>query len=142
MKLPEIVCHDGCILRDGFWGGTSDAIYQLWHMVADYNDDISQRMNYQHWLQIKEFKNSATATQQQGKLQDGYNQIYTFDYIWQCLIQSVNFLTNHAKLDLCGYETSWATESCGDPGSGLTGRISNKPVIMKGGQTVLVSDVH
>ena len=35
VKLPEIVCHDGCIVRYGIHGGTSGAIYRRWHMGAD-----------------------------------------------------------------------------------------------------------
>ena len=46
------------------------------------------------------------------------------------------------SLDLCGDETSWATASYGEHGAGLVGRIMGKPGVSKGGQTVLVSDVH
>ena len=36
-------------------------------MGADYDDEISQGMNYRHWIHIKKFKNSATMTQQKIK---------------------------------------------------------------------------
>ena len=67
---------------------------------------------------------------------------YKFDYIWQCLIHNVNFLTKYAELYLCGDETSRATSIYGEGGAGITGQITNKPVVTKGGHTVLVSDVH
>ena len=33
-------------MRDGVWGVTSGAIYRLWQIGADYDDDIAQGMNY------------------------------------------------------------------------------------------------
>ena len=36
-------------------------------MGVDYNDKISQGMNYQIWIQIKRVKKSATTTQKQRK---------------------------------------------------------------------------
>ena len=73
---------------------------------------------------------------------DGYNPRYKFDYILRCLIHNVNFLTKNAKLYIYGYKTSWETESCGEEGGGLTGRITNKTGITKSVQIFLVSDVH
>ena len=67
MKIPEIVCHDGCIVRNGVRGGTNGTFYCRWQMGADYDDDIAQGINYRRWIQIKRVKNSATTTQQQGK---------------------------------------------------------------------------
>ena len=64
------------------------------------------------------------------------------DYIWWCLIHSINFPTKHAELDLSEDETSWATSSYCEAGGGLKCRISNNPGITKGGQTVLAIDVH
>ena len=60
----------------------------------------------------------------------------------QCLIHNAKFPTKHAELDFYWDKKSWATESYGEAGDGLTGKISNKPVITKAGQTVLVSDVQ
>ena len=56
VKLPEIVCHDGCIVRDGVRGGTSGGIYCRWHMGADYYYYITQGMNYWRCIQIKKLK--------------------------------------------------------------------------------------
>jgi hypothetical protein len=49
-------------------------------------------------------------------------------------------LTEQAKLDLCGDETTYGHMGFGEPGSGLVARIMGKPGISKGGQIVLVSD--
>ena len=35
VKLPEMFCHVGCIVRDGVRGGTSGAIYRPWKMGDD-----------------------------------------------------------------------------------------------------------
>ena len=53
VKLPENVYHYGLIVRDGVQGGTSSSIYRLWNMGAEYDDEISQGVNYSNWLQIK-----------------------------------------------------------------------------------------
>ena len=106
MNIPDIVCHDGFIVWGGFRGGTSGAIYFHWHMGDYYDDDISQGMNYRRWLQIKIGKRLCNNGPATNKVQDSYNPSYKFDYIWRCLIQKVNFLSNHAELDLCGDETS------------------------------------
>ena len=57
-------------------------------------------------------------------------------------MHNVNAISKTADLDLCGDETSYATGSYGEKGSGLVGRIQNKPGVSKGGQIVLVSDVQ
>ena len=41
-----------------------------------------------------------------------------------------------------GERTIWETGSYGDVGNGLTYRITNKPCVTKGFQTVLFSDFH
>ena len=41
VKLTEIGFHYGCIVRDGFQGGTSGAIYCIYQMGDDYDYNIS-----------------------------------------------------------------------------------------------------
>ena len=53
VKLTETVYHYGLIVRDGVRGGTSSSIYRRWNMGAEYDDEISQGVNYSNWLQIK-----------------------------------------------------------------------------------------
>ena len=76
------------------------------------------------------------------KGEEGYDPAYKFDYIWDTIIHNVNAVALNAELDLCGDETTYATASFGEKGSGLTGRIKGKPGVAKGGQIILVSDVH
>ena len=45
MNFDEIVCSDGCVVKDGILDGTSGAIYFYWHMDAEYNYDIARGMN-------------------------------------------------------------------------------------------------
>ena len=76
------------------------------------------------------------------KGQPGYDPAYKYDYLYKVLIHNVNALTKTAELDMTGDETTWGHGGFGEAGSGLTGRIQGKPGVSKGGQTVIVSDVH
>ncbi len=58
------------------------------------------------------------------------------------LIDNLNAITEEAELDLSGDETTWGHGGFGEPGSGIIGRILNKPGVTKGGQIVMISDVH
>ena len=46
VKFPGIIFCGGCIVRDGFRGETSGAIYCRVQMGAEYDDDITKGMNY------------------------------------------------------------------------------------------------
>ena len=52
------------------------------------------------------------------------------------------FFKIYTEFYLCGDDTSSETKSYSKTGDGLTDQVSKKSVIPKGGQTVLVSDVH
>ena len=67
VKIPENIFHDGWIIGDGVQGGTSDSIYCHWQIGAECDDDITQGINYQRCIKIKEWKKSATMTQKQRK---------------------------------------------------------------------------
>ena len=141
VKIPELVRHDGCLVRDGVRGGSSGAIHRRWLPGADYDDDIFDSMKYGRWIQIKRVKKLCNNDRAPKRGDDNYDPAYKFDYIWKTLIHNVNALTKEADLDQCIDETSWATASPGEKGSGITGRIQNKPGVNKGGQTVVMSDV-
>ena len=64
MKLPDIVCYYGLIVRDGVQGVTIGAIYRRCQIGYGYDEYIAQVMNYKFWIQIKIVKNSAAMTQQ------------------------------------------------------------------------------
>ena len=64
VKLPDIVCYYGLIVRDGVQGVTIGAIYRRCQIGYGYDEYIAQVMNYKFWIQIKIVKNSAAMTQQ------------------------------------------------------------------------------
>jgi hypothetical protein len=64
----------------------------------------------------------------------GNDPAYKYDYIYRTIIDNLNALTERAKLDLCGDETTYSHMGFGEPGSGLVARIMGKPGISKGGQ--------
>ena len=67
LNFPEMLIRDECIERCGVRGGTSGSVYWCCQMGADYDDYIVHGMNYRLWIQIKEFKTSATTEHQQRK---------------------------------------------------------------------------
>ena len=54
---------------------------------------------------------------------------------------NANAITKWAELEKSCDETTWVHGGFGEKGSGLTGRITGKPGISKGGQIVITSDV-
>jgi hypothetical protein len=71
-----------------------------------------------------------------------YNPAYKYDMLYNVLIENLNAITEEAELDLCGDETLWGHGGFGEAGSGFIGQIINKPGVTKGGQIVMISDVH
>ena len=106
MKLPEIVFHYGCIVKDGVWGVTGGVIYFRWQMGSQYDDKIAQGINYRQWTQIKMVKKLCNPDTPKKKGHGSYNLSYKFDYTWKCLIQDVHFIKMNAKLNICRDETS------------------------------------
>ena len=41
IKLPDIVHHDSCVVKDGVHGVSGGAIYRPWTTGSDYNDEIN-----------------------------------------------------------------------------------------------------
>ena len=74
--------------------------------------------------------------------EEGYNPAYKFDMLWNVMVHNVNAIMKDAELDLCGDETTYATGSYGEKGLGIVGRVVGKPGVSKGGQIVMISDVH
>ena len=74
--------------------------------------------------------------------EDKGDHAYKFDLIYKVITSNVNNITKHACLDLTGDETAWGHAGYGETGSGITGRIMNKPGISKGGQVVIISDTR
>ena len=140
--INELVNFDGILVKDGVKGGSDGAIYRRWQNCEDMDDNIINAMTYRRFLQIKRTIKLCDNRMCPKRGEEGYDPAYKFDFIWKVLVHNVNAITKEAELDLCGDETTYATSAFGEKGAGIVGRIQNKPGITKGGQIVLVSDVH
>jgi hypothetical protein len=77
------------------------------------------------------------------KGQECYDPAYKYDFSYKVLCHNVNaIITKRCDLDMCGDETSWGHQGFGESGTGIVGQILCKPGISKGGQTIIISDVH
>ena len=142
LTLKEILQHDGCIVRDGVRGGSSGAIYRRWQIGADYDDHISMALTFRRWLQIKRVKKLCNNDTSFKRNHPQFDPTYKYDYIFKCIINNVNYLTKRGELDATIDETTFATASPGEAGSGVTFRVMGKPNVSKGGQTVVLCDAH
>ena len=109
---------------------------------ADYDNEIFTGMSHRRWLQVKRVKKLCNNDVAPKKGEEGYNPCYKYDYIYKVIVHHGNQLSKRSELDITGDETSWATASPGEAGVGVTGMIMGKPGVLKGGQTVIVSDSH
>lgn len=142
VQVPELVAFDGVVVRDGVKGCSDGAIYRRWSEGADFDHQIFDAITFSRWLQIKRVikLNNNSRDPQCGE--PGYNPAYKFDMLYNVIISNTNALSKYAELDQTGDETTWGHGGFGESGSGLVGRIVGKPGVTKGGQIVLVSDVH
>ena len=109
---------------------------------ADYDDHISSSITCSRWLQLKrviKLCNNDTAPKFG---EPNYNPAYKYNLIYDVLCHNVNAITHLADLDLCGDETTWGHQGFGERGSGILQRIAIKPHVTKGGQVVMVCDIH
>ena len=142
MTLKEILQHDGCIIRDGVRGGSSGAIYRRWQIGADYDDAIAMSLSFRRWLQIKRVKKLCNNDSVAKRGSPNFDPTYKYDYIYKCIINNIDYVTEKAELDATIDETTFATASSGESGAGVTFRVVGKPYVSKGDQTVLVCDYH
>ena len=68
--------------------------------------------------------------------------VFKFGCIWNFFVHNVNILAEESGLNLQVNETIWDTESYGEAGLYVTGRVNKKPGLNKKGQTVIFSDVN
>ena len=142
ITIPELVHFDGVVVRDGVNGGSSGALYRRWIPDGSASDEyIMNAITYTRFLEIKKCMKLNNNMLAKKKGEDGYDPAYKYDLIWNVLFYNINAVTKEADLDLCGDETTWGHSGYAEAGTGITGRIKNKPCVSKGGQTVIVSDV-
>ena len=91
-----------------------------------------------------EARHQTLQQQQHTKTRAGWvlDPAYKYDMLYRVLFANVNAVSKFLEMDLCGDKTTWGHQGYGEAGSGLMGRIVGKPGITKGGQIVMVSDVH
>ena len=138
--VDEFVKFDGVVVRDGVHGRGEGAIYRRWQNGACGDDLIKKAITATRWHEIKRIYKLCNNDTAPKRGEDKYDPAYKFDLIYKVIVNNVNNITKHASLDLCGDETTWGHAGYGEAGSGITGRIMNKPGISKGGQIVVVTD--
>ena len=144
VNAEELLRFDMALIKDGARGGCGGATYRRWNptMKDDFDEDIAGALTYHRFNQIRRTYKLNNNSKAKKKGEDGYEPAIKYDMIFDVQIFNVNQMTQEADLDLCGDETTWAHMGFGESGTGLLGRILNKPGVTKGGQTVIVCDVH
>jgi hypothetical protein len=138
----DLVRWTGVVVCDGVKGGSDGALYQRWMEGASYDETIDESMNHSRWLQIKRCIKLNDNRSSPLKGEEGYNPADKFDLLYDVCISNLNELTKKAELDVCADETTWAHNAWGPKDTGLVSRVLGKPGVCKGGQIVIVSDVH
>jgi hypothetical protein len=142
IELHELVRYDGVVVQDGVRGGSDGALYRRWIDGSDYDHYVADSINHSRWLQIKRTYKLCNNDISPKRGEPGYNPAYKYDMLYDTLIHNINQMTEFAESDQCGDETTWPHGGFGEAGSGLMGRIMGKPGVTKGGQIVVISDVH
>ena len=70
-----------------------------------------------------------------------YDPAYRFYFIYKAIINDINAIKKWDELDQSGDNTTWEHGRFDEKESSLTGCITGKPGISKGGQIVIKSDV-
>ena len=131
------------VLEDGVQGGSDGAIHQRWQAdLSTYDDAIACALSHTRWLQIKRTIKLCDNRTAPKRGEEGYEPAYKYDFIVKTLIHNINCLTAQAELDLCGDETTWAHMGFGERQTSLLARVMRKPGVTKGGQTIILTDVH
>ena len=121
------------VVRDGVIGRSNGGINRRWMYGADFDSFVSASIPYSRWLAMKrviKLCNNDTAPK---RGEAGYDPSYKFDKIYNTIIRNTNVIKGAADLDQCGDKTTWGHGGYVEAGTGLVGRIMEKPVISKGG---------
>ena len=100
---------------NGVHGGSGDTNKQ-WMTGSDYYYKFYMSIHFQHWIQVKRVKNLCYNDTTKKRGEGVYDTCEHFDYVYKCLIQNVNLLTEEANIDLFVHETRWSTASYGEVG--------------------------
>ena len=138
--MTECVRFDGCLIRDGVRGGGDGAIYRRWQENCSHSDVfIQDALSLHRWHQLKRiFKLNNNDTAKKRGEEGYYDPSYKYDMIYRTIVENVLALTKDGELDLTGDETTWGFQGYGEKDAKVVFRVSGKPGITKGGQTVIV----
>jgi hypothetical protein len=130
VMLEELLHFDSVV---GVHGGRDGAIYRRWREgKTTFNKDVAKSISHSRWSQLKRTNKLCDNDAAPKKGKEGYNPGYKFDYIFKCIINNINKVSYSSDLDLCGDETTWAHNGCGEAGTGLLTQVMGKPGATKG----------
>lgn len=139
VTVPELVRWTGIPIRHGALDGKPGTISCRWDSLDPrYDSVIDDAMSMDRWKKIKRYfkLNNNIITKPRG--QPGYDPCSKYDFIYQCLVCNMNYLTLVADGDGTIDETSWGF---GGYGTEACFRVNGKQ-INKGGQTTLLYDIN
>ena len=140
VTMPEYAHFDGIFIRDGLFGGNRGATYLRWDKKsAAYDRIISNSLSFERYTQLKRIMKLNDNRVEKKRDEEGYNPCAKYDLIYSVIVSNVRALTKYGDLDLTGDETSWAHQGYGEKGTGNLFRMTGKPGISKGGQTLIIS---
>jgi hypothetical protein len=132
---------DGILVHDGVLGGSNGALYRKWDINSIcFSSQVAGSMTITRFYELKSSKKLCHNGSSPQRGMDGYDPAYKFDLIYKTLVHNVNAVSKFADENQVLDESTWGHSGYGEAGSGLTGRLMNKPV-SKGGQVVIISDV-
>jgi hypothetical protein len=135
VTLQEVVNFEGIVHRHGVRGGGAGIILRWDPSASDLDELVYKTMLYTRAYKLC---NNYTAPKQKDA---DYNPAYKFDKVYNTQIFNINWLSEKARDDLCGDESTYGFGGYGEAGTRLILLIVGKPGISKGGQIVPLSDV-
>ena len=92
-------------------------------------------------MQIKRVINLYNKKDATKRSDTNFDPAYNFGFIYKAIVHNANAIEKSSDLEQSGYDTTWRHGCFGAKGSGLTGCITGKSGISKGGQIVITSNV-
>ena len=140
VELHELVRWFGAHVLDGVIGYSSGAIWQRWKGDICRSKEISDCMTFERYIQIKRVMHFANNKAPEcDKTSPRFLPEAKVQFVIKTLCENVNRIST-ADNDMCGDETTWASQSPGPSGTTLMGRVGGKPGVTKGGQCSVLSD--
>ena len=144
VTIDELVKWDGVILIDGVLGGSHGAILRRFDSSREdnlcFSKDISEAFSKTRFLEVKRVIKLCDNSDIPKRGQEGYEPANKYDYVFKCLVENTNAITEKAGLDLCGDETTFGHMGYGPRDTDLLKRQKGK-MVTKGAQIVVVTDV-